>query len=298
MRIHSSIWPISMCEYHTSRVPCSAALLMPSRYSLAAARTTLRRSARENPLSRPAISKLAARRFTSHSQGPGSVSSKSLMSKIRRRSGEPNTPKLDRWASPQHCTVMPESGVAARSSAMISAAPRKKANGETSMRPYRMGTSSGTLVAACSSRRSIGSGRPAAGRQFPWDERGACRRADLPRFTRSWRLGRWVFRTDLGGGPWSRQQVTAVHQAHTTGPSAGRSGPDGVAGPGRTRSPVGHRWVTGGSPVGRRSTGRIPGPAVADRLPPTLPGTIRSACSRPHRRAAFRDPNPAGQRPG
>ena len=35
-----------------------------------------------NPRSRPRISKLAASRFTSHSHGPGSVSSKSLMSNI------------------------------------------------------------------------------------------------------------------------------------------------------------------------------------------------------------------------
>ena len=39
------------------------------------------------PLSRQASTKLAARRFTSHSQGAGSVSSRSLMSKITRRSG-------------------------------------------------------------------------------------------------------------------------------------------------------------------------------------------------------------------
>jgi len=69
-------------------------------------------------------SKLAASRFTSHSHGPGRVSSKSLMSKIICRSGVPNRPKFDRWASPHSCTVTPETGVAARSVAMISAAPR------------------------------------------------------------------------------------------------------------------------------------------------------------------------------
>ena len=56
----------------------------------------------------PAISRLAASRLTSHSHGPGSVSSKSLMSKTRRRSGEAKMPKFDRWASPQACTVMPD----------------------------------------------------------------------------------------------------------------------------------------------------------------------------------------------
>ena len=69
-------------------------------------------------------SKLAARRLTSHSHGPGRVSSKSLMSKIIRRSGVPNRPKFDRCASPHNCTVTPDTGVAARSDAMISAAPR------------------------------------------------------------------------------------------------------------------------------------------------------------------------------
>ena len=46
------------------------------------------RSLTEYPLSRPAIAKLAASRFTSHSHGPGSVSSKSFMSNTSRRSGE------------------------------------------------------------------------------------------------------------------------------------------------------------------------------------------------------------------
>ena len=78
---------------------------------------------------------LAASRFTSHSQGPGSVSSKSLQSKTSWRSGEPNTPKLERWASPQIWAVRPERGVPERSDAMIRAAPRKKVKGETSMRP-------------------------------------------------------------------------------------------------------------------------------------------------------------------
>ena len=47
------------------------------------------------PLARPAMTMLAASRLTSHSQGPGSVSSKSLASNTRRRSGEANRPKLE-----------------------------------------------------------------------------------------------------------------------------------------------------------------------------------------------------------
>ena len=89
----------------------------------------------EKPSWRPATTTLAARRLTSHSQGPGSVSSKSLQSKTSWRSGDPKTPKLERWASPQIWAVSPERGVVERSDAMISAAPRKKVNGETSIRP-------------------------------------------------------------------------------------------------------------------------------------------------------------------
>ena len=68
--------------------------------------------------------KLAASRFTSYSKGPGSVSSKSLMSKTSDRSGEAKTPKLDRCASPHSYTARPAVGVRHRSSAMILAAPR------------------------------------------------------------------------------------------------------------------------------------------------------------------------------
>ena len=76
------------------------------------------------PLARPAMTKLADSRLTSHSHGPGSVSSKSLMSNISRRSGEASSRKFNRWASPQSWVLMPERGVSARSAAMMAAAPR------------------------------------------------------------------------------------------------------------------------------------------------------------------------------
>ena len=57
------------------------------------------------------------------------------MSNSILRSGVPNSPKFDRWASPQSWTVTPERGVCARSAAMMVAAPRKNVSGETSMRP-------------------------------------------------------------------------------------------------------------------------------------------------------------------
>ena len=44
---------------------------MPVRYSPSRASSTLVRSLVENPLSRPAMAKLAASRLTSHSHGPG-----------------------------------------------------------------------------------------------------------------------------------------------------------------------------------------------------------------------------------
>jgi hypothetical protein len=87
-----------------------------------------------NPTVRAATTKLTASRLTSHSQGAGSVSSKSLSPNDRLRSGVANTPKLSRWASPQACTVIPVTGVVARSWAITAGAPRRKANGEAAMR--------------------------------------------------------------------------------------------------------------------------------------------------------------------
>ena len=83
-----------------------------------------RSSSGPKPFSRAATARLAARRLTSHSHGPGMVSSKSLTSKIRWRSGVANSPKFIRWASPQACTQMSVRGVSARSAAIIAAAPR------------------------------------------------------------------------------------------------------------------------------------------------------------------------------
>ena len=115
---------MSRWAYQTSRSGCLAKARIAVRYPSAAARTILRRVLAVNPLSRPATARLAARRLTSHSNGPGRVSSKSLTSKTSRRSGEANAPKLDRCASPHSCTRSPEAGVVARSAAIGSAAPR------------------------------------------------------------------------------------------------------------------------------------------------------------------------------
>ena len=73
---------------------------------------------------RAASTKEATSRLTSHSQGAGNVSSRSLMSKISRRSGVAKPPKFIRWASPHAWTWMPVVGVLARSAAMTPADPR------------------------------------------------------------------------------------------------------------------------------------------------------------------------------
>ena len=96
----------------------SARPLIASRYERTTARLIDRRRFASKPRSRPATAKLATSRFTSHSNGPGSVSSKSLMLNISRRSGAAKAPKLDRCASPQSCTSSPVRGSAARSAAI------------------------------------------------------------------------------------------------------------------------------------------------------------------------------------
>ena len=71
-----------------------------------------------SPRSRPATSKLATSRLMSHSNGPASVSSKSLTSNTSERSAEAKPPKFAKWASPQSCTFNPECGAEARSAAI------------------------------------------------------------------------------------------------------------------------------------------------------------------------------------
>ena len=107
-----------------SMTPIRAKSAMAMRYALTTVSVAARTSCLLKPLLRAAIVKLAASRSTSYSNGPGSVSSKSLRSNRSARSGDANTPKLERCASPQSCTVRPARGVSLRSAAMIRAAPR------------------------------------------------------------------------------------------------------------------------------------------------------------------------------
>ena len=69
-----------MCAYQTSIVFIAANSRIASRYAVTDADVAARASALEKPLLRAPIVKLAARRFTSYSNGPGSVSSKSFRS--------------------------------------------------------------------------------------------------------------------------------------------------------------------------------------------------------------------------
>ena len=112
------------CECHTSIVRICAKSRIDVRYAFTDLMVTAPASLLEKPLLRAAIVKLAAMRLTSYSKGPGRVSSKSLRSNNRTRSGDAKTPKFDRCASPHSWTWMPAVGVCSRSAAMILAAPR------------------------------------------------------------------------------------------------------------------------------------------------------------------------------
>ena len=104
---------------------------------------------------------------------------------MRLRSADANRPKFIRCISPQAITSRLVRGEFARSPAMIAALPRKKANGEVSIRAIRTGTSSLMRVAFCASRTETGSGRPRARRNSAWDERGTLRRRAFPFAIRS-----------------------------------------------------------------------------------------------------------------
>jgi hypothetical protein len=68
---------------------------------------------------------------------------------------------------------------------MTAAAPRKKEKGEASMRPYRIGTSSGTRDSSCAASTSRAGRRSSGGVHSRWLERATCFRASFPRATES-----------------------------------------------------------------------------------------------------------------
>ena len=204
--------------YHTSRSRMPANWLIACRYRPTAVRTMSARALRPKPLSRPATDRLAASRLTSHSHGPGWVSSKSLTSNIRRRSGEANAPKFDRCASPHSWVTSPEVGVAARSAAITAAAPRRNVNGDSSMRPCRIGISSGTRVASCAVRTATGSGRSGAVGSSAWLSSGARVRAARPAAARAAGSRRALAGTG-GASSWAITWVPPSQQAERAGPA-------------------------------------------------------------------------------
>ncbi len=113
-----------MYEYQTSMRRIAAYRAIQSRYDRTVARVAVRFCAALKPFERPAMMMLVASRLTSHSQGAGSVSSKSLASNTRRRSGDAKMPKLERCASPLACTMMSVRGVVDRSKAITAGVPR------------------------------------------------------------------------------------------------------------------------------------------------------------------------------
>ena len=99
---------------------------------------------------------------------------------------------------------------------MTAAAPRKKANGDDAMRPWRIGIRSGSRLSACSSRMAIGSRRSGAGSHAACQARGTRWRRALPASSRSGRCtgpGVAICRLAMAAATW---RLSAV--AMTTSP--------------------------------------------------------------------------------
>ena len=96
--------------YHTPNSVSAANSRIASRYWRAVASTAFRRSAGFSWPSRPATSMLAARRFTSHSHGPGRVSSKSFTSNSKERSGRGEAAEVEQVSVPAALHPEPRGG--------------------------------------------------------------------------------------------------------------------------------------------------------------------------------------------
>lgn len=120
----SDMLSMSIRSYQMSSSRFVAKSAMADRYSVAVDFVQDRATVLDRPLARAARTTDVVSRFTSHSKGPGFVSSKSLTSKITDRSGAANMPKFARCASPQSCALSPVRGMSERSEAMMIALPR------------------------------------------------------------------------------------------------------------------------------------------------------------------------------
>ena len=155
-------------------------------------------------------------------------------------------PEFDRCASPHSCTVSPVRGTPARSAAIRYAAPRKNVNGDTNIRPYRSGTSSGTRSTPCSSSRLTGSVRSGAGCHSPCTPRGTSSRAARPTAARSARVDVSCFpaaRLPGSNLPSSMSPCRSVHQPMAPPMRITRHPPDRVRRP-RRPSDRGRSWRT------------------------------------------------------
>ena len=144
------------------------------------------------PRSRPAIARLATRRLTSHSHGPGSVSSKSLMSNTSRRSGDGEAAEVGevRVAAALHLAarmrgVRRQVGRHDRGRAPVER-ERRHEHPPVPQR-HQLGHPAARLLLSS----STGSRRSAAGSQSPCSERGARVRAAFPTAFRSATVGGW-----------------------------------------------------------------------------------------------------------
>ena len=161
----------------------------------------------------------------SHSNGPWSVSSKSLMSNSSSRSGDANSPKFDRCASPHSWTRMPVDGRGARSAAIGSAAPaveRERRDAPSARSGRGRGTRSAARALLLEERhRDPGGPRPVA--TSPSVSGGSrCRRRPAPTARRSSRVGRAV----MGSDPSCRGGVSPpMYRACAAAPWNGRRAP-------------------------------------------------------------------------
>ena len=202
-----------------------------------------------SPRWRPTTCRLAHRRLTSHSHGPGSVSSKSLMSKTRLRSGVANLPKLVTCASPHACTRRPVTGCRGE----VHRHDRRRAPEERERRfghacRSGSGVSSGTRRARPAPRAR----RPDRARPVASTQRGRTRAPPVARSARPpsgqpWSSSRLALDSLNGAWPSSHAPVAPAARWRRSART------DAIRGIGCVRASAGRRNPRSGA--GSRSTG-------------------------------------------
>ena len=138
----------STCSYQTSSGDSFARRAMWSRYDRTVARTASCRTSTSMPIVRHATSMLAARRFTSHSHGPRQRLVEVVDVEHEAALGRGEDAEVQDVRVTARLHLQPAHRRGREVVAMTSAAPRRNVNGETIMRPTRMGTSSGNVARA------------------------------------------------------------------------------------------------------------------------------------------------------